>query len=415
MVIPNQKIKLNEIANFSSGKFLSKERVFESGSIPIWGSNGIIGYCSEPLYTKPVITIGRVGACGEVHKTNGPAWISDNALVVEPKDNTDFRFLYYSLKTFDFSSLIGGTTQPLITQTAVKEQTILFPPIPEQRAIAHILGTLDDKIELNRRMNETLEAMAQALFKSWFVDFDPVRAKMEGRPTGLPKEIEDLFPDSFEDSELGEIPRGWKFQALYDIADFINGAAFRDFNFTEESGGLPVVKIAEIKNGVSGQTKFTKTKLADKYRIKNGDILFSWSGNPDTSIDTFVWTEGEGWLNQHIFRVCLKSDEDRYFVYYQLKMLRPFFAEIARNKQTTGLGHITVQDMKRLFVLKCPPKVGESFNNFVGPMFTHWYVNLLLIKDLEKLRDSLLPKLLSGEMGIQNPEIILESFTFNKI
>jgi type I restriction enzyme S subunit len=147
-----------------------------------------------------------------------------------------------------------------------------------------------------------------------------------------------------------------------------------------------------------GQTKFTKTILADKYRIKNGDILFSWSGNPDTSIDTFVWTEGEGWLNQHIFRACLKSNEDRYFVYYQLKLLRPFFAEIARNKQTTGLGHVTVQDMKRLFVPKCPTKVGGSFNNFVGPMFTHWYVNLLLIKELEKLRESLLPKLLSGEI-----------------
>src|SRR6185437_14972630 len=96
--------------------------------------------------------------------------------------------------------------------------TIPLPPIHEQRAIAHILGTLDDKIELNRRMNETLEAIARALFKSWFVDFDPVRARAEGRDTGLPAHIADLFPDSFEDSELGEIPSGWEVGSLGDLS-----------------------------------------------------------------------------------------------------------------------------------------------------------------------------------------------------
>ena len=107
------------------------------------------------------------------------------------------------------------------------ELPLPFPPLTEQRAIAHILGTLDDKIELNRRMNETLEAIARAIFKSWFVDFDPVRAKAEGRDTGLPPHIADLFPDSFEDSELGEIPAGWRATSLRNLVEIVKGALTR--------------------------------------------------------------------------------------------------------------------------------------------------------------------------------------------
>ena len=206
-------------------------------------------------------------------------------------------------------------------------------------------------------MNETLEAMARAIFKSWFVDFDPVRAKAEGRDPGLPSEIAVLFPDSFQDSEIGPIPKGWKWRSLYDSAKYVNGAAYRSFHFTGEEGALSVVKIAELKNGATGQTKFTKTGLDDKYRIDDGEILLSWSGNPDTSIDTFVWSGGAAWLNQHIFRVIPHQESEKHFVFYLLKYLRPVFAEIARNKQTIGLGHFTARDMKRLMVVHPPKKL----------------------------------------------------------
>jgi len=182
------------------------------------------------------------------------------------------------------------------------------------------LGTLDDKIELNRRMNETLEAMARALFKSWFVDFDPVRAKAEGRDPGLPKPIADLFPDRFEGSELGEIPAGWEVQSLYDCAAYINGSAFRNDDFSQERVGLPVIKIGELKDGITSQTKFTEANLDSKYRIMSGDILFSWSGSPDTSIDTFVWTGGDGWLNQHIFKVKFYRPQEKVFIYFLLSV-----------------------------------------------------------------------------------------------
>src|SRR4029434_3756176 len=118
--------------------------------------------------------------------------------------------------------------------------------------------------------------MARALFKSWFVDFDPVRAKAEGRDPALPRSVADLFPGHFEDSELGEIPVEWEVRALYDCAEYINGLAFRNDDFSQERAGLPVIKIGELKDGITSQTKFTAANLDSKYRIMSGDLLFSW-------------------------------------------------------------------------------------------------------------------------------------------
>ena len=276
-----------------------------------------------------------------------------------------------------------------------------IPPLSEQRAIAHILSTLDDKIELNRRMNETLESMARAIFKSWFVDFDPVRAKAEGRDPGLPKHIADLFPDHFEDCELGEIPAGWEIQALYDCADYINGSAFRNEHFSSDRAGLPIIKIAELKDGITNQTKFTRATLDKKYRITSGDILFSWSGSPDTSIDTFIWVGMEGWLNQHIFKILFKRPEDKYFVYYLLRHFKTDFIEIARNKQTTGLGHITSEDLKRLKTVFPPDLLLRAFNILAEPIFQKVYSNDCESRQLAALRDTLLPKLVSGELRLK--------------
>jgi type I restriction enzyme S subunit len=179
-----------------------------------------------------------------------------------------------------------------------------------------VLGALDDKIELNRRMNATLEAMARALFLSWFVDFDPVRAKLDGRqPVGMDAATASLFPEHFDHDETMLRPRGWLPKSVYDCATFINGVAFKNVQFSADGSGLPVVKIAELKDGISKQTKFTNDELAPKYKIRDGEILFSWSGSPDTSIDTFLWSGGDGWLNQHIFKVEFHQPEEKLFVY----------------------------------------------------------------------------------------------------
>lgn len=170
----------------------------------------------------PGVTVGRSGASfGVVSYSRADYWPLNTALYVIDFHGNDERFAYYFLKQFNFTGYNSGSAQPSLNRNFLHPVPIQVPPVPDQRAIAHILGTLDDKIELNRRTSETLEAMARALFKSWFVDFDPVRAKLDGRwqrGQSLPAHLYDLFPDRLVDSELGEIPEGWEAATLESVA-----------------------------------------------------------------------------------------------------------------------------------------------------------------------------------------------------
>jgi len=148
--------------------------------------------------------------------------------------------------------------------------------------------------------------MAQAVYKHWFVDFAPFR------------------DSEFVESEFGLIPKGWGTRSLYDSAQYVNGAAFRQEDFTADRSGLPIIKIVELKSGITSQTQFTKKELDPKYKIDDGDILFSWSGSPDTSIDIFTWLGGEGWLNQHTFKVLSHRQVERSFVYCLLRHFSSF-------------------------------------------------------------------------------------------
>ena len=150
-------------------------------------------------------------------------------------------------------------------------------------------------------------------------------------------------------------PDNWKRHRLYSLARWVNGLAFRDFHFS--SIGRPIIKIAEIKGGFSGQTRFTEQTFEDDVRVRAGDMLFSWSGQPETSIDVFWWRGPEGWLNQHVFKVTPNPEVDRTFFFYLLRYLKPSFVGIAQNKQTTGLGHVTKRDLENIDVaLPSPPE-----------------------------------------------------------
>lgn len=376
-----------------------------SGTVPVVASTGVVGTHDEPIVKGPGVVIGRSGSIGGAQFVPSDFWPLNTTLWVKDFKGNEPRFIYYLLASVDFSRFNVGSGVPTLNRNHIHPLPVRVPPLPEQCAIAHILGTLDDKIELNRRINETLEAMAQAIFKSWFVDFDPVRAKMEGRqPIGMNIEIAKLFPSQFVESELGEVPERWRTHALYDCAQYINGAAYRDSDFSLDRSGLPVVKINELKNGITFQTRFTNEDLEPKYRIDSGDILFSWSGSPDTSIDTFVWSGGPGWLNQHIFKVIPHRPVEKYFIYFLLRYLKQTFIEIARDKQTTGLGHVTAQDMKRMQIMYPPDGILEAFKEIAGPFFDHMFSNDIESRTLAAIRDALLPKLLSGEIRVKDTE-----------
>jgi type I restriction enzyme S subunit len=219
------------------------------------------------------------------------------------------------------------------------------------------------------------------------------------------------FPDGFEDSELGEVPGGWKAVAVSDLATYINGAAYSAFQPNDDRRGLPIIKIAELKAGVTPQTKFSDVSMDPRYRIDRGDVLFSWSGNPDTSIDTFVWSLGAAWLNQHIFKVVPRTADERAFVLATLKYLRPVFAEIARNKQTTGLGHVTAADMRRLLVVRPEPQALRAWDSTGGLLLTRSFATVVENAELAGIRDYLLPKLLSGEVRVRDAEKLVEAAT----
>ena len=230
--------------------------------------------------------------------------------------------------------------------------------------------------------------MAQSIFKRWFVDFE------------FPNEEGQPYKSSggeMVDSELGMIPKGWEVKCIYDLAEYINGTSFKAKDYSEK--GLPIIKIAELKNGITDGTKFFSGEKDKKFYLKNGDILFSWSGNPDTSIDTFIWDKGDAILNQHIFKVIPKFDKGYAFTYLMLKYLKSTFTHIERNKQTTGLGHVTVKDLKELKIALCFSKIKE-FNEVAEPMVDLIFENNMSIEQLNKIRDSLLPKLMSGEIKV---------------
>lgn len=189
----------------------------------------------------------------------------------------------------------------------------------------------------------------------------------------------------------------WETFQLYGIANWLNGMAFRDFEFS--CSGLPVIKIAEIKNGVSGQTRYTTRSYDEKYLIKNGDMLFAWSGQPETSIDVYYWRDKSGWLNQHIFKIATTDICNKNYFYYLLKYLKPNFIAIAHNKQTTGLGHVTIKDLQKITVSLPPLPEQRAIADVLSALDDKIDLNRRMNTTLESLAQAIFK-----HMFLDNPE-----------
>jgi type I restriction enzyme S subunit len=409
-------VQMRDICKLHYGKALKTDaRV--SGTIPVYGSNGRTGWHNQSLSTGPSIVLGRKGQGNlGVEWVEGPFWVIDTAYYITFEKVVDPRYLYYFTEYVGLNHLKDGTSNPSLSRDVFNVQPIPLPPLDIQRGISSTLSAFDDKIELNRQMNETLEGMAQAIFRDWFVDFGPVRRKLAGEtdPVAImgglttdparAAELAALFP-----AELGDraLPISWAEEPVIDQANWVNGAAYKKMHFVRPGEGLPVVKIAELKAGVTNNTGFTNTDLGSRYRIDDGELLFSWSGNPDTSIDTFIWTGGPAWLNQHIFAVRPNGTRTLGFLFAMLKHLKPTFAEIARDKQTTGLGHVTKEDLKRLRQVVPNTSVEMAFDALMTPIFEKLKAAQLENRTLAETRDYLLPRLMSGEVRVGGGEAMV--------
>lgn len=324
----------------------------------------------------------------------------------------DTGFLHYLLCSADYrNEVLGSATGSTVRHTSpdrIKRFEFLRPRVTEQRAIAHILGTLDDRIEANRRMAATLEEMARALFRAWFVNFDPVRAKAEGswRPgqplPGLPASLYDAFPDRLVETEHGEIPKGWGFKPLSGIADFLNGLALQKFPATNLADSLPVIKIAELRNGVSEKCDRASQALPPQYIVRDGDFLFSWSG----SLLAKFWTEGDGALNQHLFKVTSQRYPAWFFSEWVQHHLEEF-QRIASFKATT-MGHIQRGHLDAAMTCCPPDQTIARLGAFIAPLVSRTVLTAFETRTLTKLRNALLPKLVSGEIRVKDAEAFLK-------
>jgi type I restriction enzyme, S subunit len=325
-------------------------------------------------------------------------------VLVKSPEIVDQGFLYYLLCSREYrNEIIAGATGTTVKHTSpsrISAFRFQLPPLVVQCAIARVLGALDKKIELNRRMNETLEATARALFKSWFVDFDPVRAKSEGRDPELPKPIIDLLPASFDESELGKVPMGWTVYALDEIATFLNGIALQKYPANGERF-LPVIKIAQLRSGSTERADRARDDIPIAYVIADGDILFSWSG----SLECILWAGGPGALNQHLFKVT-SGKYPRWLCYLGIQIHLDEFRHIAAGKATT-MGHIQRHHLSNAKLALPAPELLARMSVYFEPLIESLWRHNVQSRTLTTLRDALLPKLIAGEIRLKDAEKIV--------
>jgi len=308
-------------------------------------------------------------------------------------------YVFYWMASEDFVNFANsgsiGTRMPRAKWEHASRHKQRKRSADEQRAIARILGTLDDKIETNRKMNTTLESIAQTLFQSWFIDFTPVHAKSKGRNPGLPPQFADLFPSKFENSKLGRIPKGWTVKPLDEIAEFLNGMALQKHPPGPGESGLPVIKIAELRSGITNRSDRASAGIPEKYIIENGDILFSWSA----SLMQTIWTGGPGALNQHLFKVS-SLEYPRWFHYFWVDKHLPDFQAIAAGK-ATSMGHIQRHHLTEARTIIPDTRLLQAADAHIAPLFAQVVSTAQSIHALTTIRDAMLPKLLSGELRIK--------------
>lgn len=287
---------------------------------------------------------------------------------VKDKSKINNKFLKYYFNSPFFQETLyshgsSGSTRDYVGIIAQNDLPIILPTIQTQEQIAEVLSSLDDKIDLLHRQNKTLEQMAETLFRQWFVE---------------------------------EAKEDWEEKPLDHLAEYLNGLALQKFPAMPGKPTLPAIKIREMNQGITESTDIVSAEIPEKYIINDGDILFSWSG----SLDVIIWTGGKGALNQHLFKVT-SSTYPKWLIYFSTRLFLPEFRDIANDKATT-MGHIQRSHLTQS-VLKIPPqKIIEKSDKIISDLFDKIIHNKIQIRSIEKLRDTLLPKLMNGSVRINS-------------
>ena len=371
------------------------------------GSGGVSGYHDEAFAKGPGVTIGRsgVGSMGVVCYSPVDYWPHNTTLFVTDFLGNDPRFAFYLLQTVDFRRYNSGSAQASLNRNNIYSIKLKVPNPMEQQAIAGILGSLDDKIECNRRMNRTLETMARAIFQSWFVDFDPVRAKIDGRvPAGLDAAPAALFPEHFEDSELGKVPAGWRVGKIGDLAEIyrrsINPGDSPNQMFDHYS--IPAYDEEQLPKAEAGAAI-----KSNKYVVPDAALLVS-KLNPQIRR---VWLPSPGpstaVCSTEFVILMAKSEVSREYLFVLFHM-DEIGSELAQRATGTSNSHQCVQldDMLQVSCVIPEANCLREFTECVRPLFQRIAANRHEYRTLAALRDTLLPKLISGELRVPKAEQI---------
>ncbi|HSW10809.1 MAG TPA: restriction endonuclease subunit S [Bacillota bacterium] len=362
-------------------------------------SANILNSCLLPPSAVMMSCIATIGRCGI---TTRPSFTNQQINSVIPSGQFDSRFLYYVFTQLghELESVGGGgSVYTNVSKSRFSDIEVVIPEnLKEQRAIAHILGTLDDKIDLNRRMSETLEAMARALFKSWFVDFDPVRAKAEGRDPGLPKHLADLFPARLVDSELGEIPEGWEVGTLPKVIEVNPSRVLR------KGDVAPYLDMANMPTRGHTPDSLIDRPFGSGMRFVNGDTLVAritpCLENGKTAYVDFLERGQVGWGSTEYIVLRPKPPLPPEFAYCLARGSE--FRDFAIQSMTgsSGRQRVPAESLSHFQVIVAPKTIAEMFGHVIEPLFARAAAAARQSTILAALRDTLLPKLISGELRV---------------
>lgn len=388
------------------------------GVIPIVSSSGISDFHSEAMVKGPGVVTGRYGTIGEVFYIDSDFWPLNTTLYVRDFKGSDPRFISYFLRTLDFQAYSDKGAVPGVNRNHLHTAKVRIPALPVQKAIARVLGALDSKIDLNRRINQTFEALAQAIFKSWFVDFDPVKAKIAAIEQGedplraamraingktdaeldqMPREQHDqlaitaaLFPDAMEESELGDIPKGWNIKSIADLARYAVGKT--DVSSLTIETYISTENMIENRGGVGRASSLPVVSTVPSF--KKGQVLISnirpyfkkiWMARFDggRSNDVLCFETKEKGCQEFIYNLLFQD------VFFEFMMRTSKGAKMPRGDKDAIAG----------WKFPCAsPELRCAFSERVRPFYSHIENLNLESGQISELRDTLLPKLLCGEL-----------------
>ena len=338
------------------------------------------------------ITGDSVARCCTVPKGILPARVNQHVSIIRTKtDVLDSDFLRFFLTSPRMQSHLlslaeSGGTRNALTKSMIEDLFIPTPGLGVQQAIVALLSSFDSKIELNHQMNETLEGLARATFEHSFIDFE------------FPDELGKPYKSSggkliYNEKSGTRIPARWDVKPIDEVATFLNGLALQKYPLDEVETGLPVIKIRELKQGVTESSDMASSKIPERYIVDDGDLLFSWSG----SLEAVVWTSGKGALNQHLFKVT--SRLPLWYCYQWIRRYLPQYRRIAEGKATT-MGHIQRVHLSDSMVLVPDDPAIRAMDKVLGPLFERQVQLGVESRRLSQARDLLLPKLMSGKVRV---------------